>query len=247
MPEEASIESIPTYPDLAGKVAVVTGAGVGFGNVTNELGTEAVLRYIASRPDWYWPSVYLGFILGTLLWVYALTALAGSLTRGGGWALGQLGRASIIAGAAVHVVDSAISGFGLAHLAGTWAANLGGRPQPGGRPAARWRRATLDTGRHVGERAQSLPRPSLCALRARGRARPELPGLARVARLRRGPRLARLRDGDVSRPRPRPRVVIVFALVVSAFMLVLGAFMWRRRAVQIGDSPLGGEQMATNV
>ena len=40
---------------------------------------------------------------------------------------------------------------------------------------------------------------------------------------------------------------IVFALVVSAFMLILGTLMWRR-AVQTGESSLeGGEQMAGSV
>lgn len=101
---------------------VSVAAGAGFGNITNELGTEAVLRYISSRPDWYWPSVQLGFILGALLWVGALVALASSLTRGVGWALGQLGTASVIVGATIHVVDSAVSGFGLTALAHAWAA-----------------------------------------------------------------------------------------------------------------------------
>jgi hypothetical protein len=99
---------------------VSVAAGTGFDNLTNELGTEAVLRYISSRPDWYWPTVQLGFILGALLWVGALAALASSLTRGAGWALGQLGAASVIVGATIHVVDSAISGFGLTALAHAW-------------------------------------------------------------------------------------------------------------------------------
>jgi hypothetical protein len=104
---------------------VSVAAGIGFGNITNELGTEAVLRYISSRPAWYWPTVQLGFILGALLWVGALAALAGSLTRGAGRALGQLGTASVIMGATMHVVDSSISGFGLAHLADAWAVATG--------------------------------------------------------------------------------------------------------------------------
>jgi 3-oxoacyl-[acyl-carrier protein] reductase len=37
MPEGASIESIPTYPDLAGKVAVVTGGSRGIGAATARL------------------------------------------------------------------------------------------------------------------------------------------------------------------------------------------------------------------
>jgi hypothetical protein len=104
---------------------VSVAAGAGFGNITNELGTEAVLRYLAARPGWYWPTVQLGFVLGALLWVGALAALASSLTRGVGWALGRLGTASVIVGATIHVVDSAVSGFGLAHLAEAWAVATG--------------------------------------------------------------------------------------------------------------------------
>jgi hypothetical protein len=64
--------------------------------------------------------VQLGFILGALLWVGALAALARSLTHG--WALGQLGAASVVVGAAIHVVDSSISGFDFMALAHAWVA-----------------------------------------------------------------------------------------------------------------------------
>jgi hypothetical protein len=104
---------------------VSVAAGAGFGNITNELGTGDVLRYISSRPGWYWPTMQLGFILGALLWVGALAALASSLTRGAGWALGRWGAASVIVGATIHVVDSAVSGFALAHLAAAWAVTTG--------------------------------------------------------------------------------------------------------------------------
>jgi len=77
---------------------VSVAAGIGFGNITNVLGTEAVLRYLASRPARYWPTVHLGLILDALLWVAALAALASSLTRGAGWALGRWGAASVIVG-----------------------------------------------------------------------------------------------------------------------------------------------------
>ncbi|MGI8854954.1 MAG: DUF4386 family protein [Thermomicrobiales bacterium] len=96
-------------------------AGTGFGNRTVGADTETVLRYIAARPDWYWPLVFLGFILGGLLWVGAFIALAGSLTRGVSWALGRLGVASIIIGATLHIVDASINGVGLTALAHAWA------------------------------------------------------------------------------------------------------------------------------
>lgn len=104
---------------------VSVAAGAGFGNVTNELGTEDVLRHVSSLPDWYWPTVYLGFILGALLWVGALDALAISLPQGASRALGRLGVAGVIVGATVHVVDSSMSGFGLVHVADAWAAASG--------------------------------------------------------------------------------------------------------------------------
>ena len=100
---------------------VSVAAGMGFGNLTNEYGTEQVLRTIAARPRWYWPTVHLGFVVGAFLWVGAFVALAASLERGAGWAVGWLGAATITVGAAVHVADSSISGFGLNALAGAWA------------------------------------------------------------------------------------------------------------------------------
>ena len=100
---------------------VSVAAGMGFGNLTNEYGTEQVLRTIAARPRWYWPTVHLGFIAGAFLWVGAFGALAVSLKSGVSWALGWLGAATVIVGAAVHVADSSISGFGLNALAGAWA------------------------------------------------------------------------------------------------------------------------------
>lgn len=100
---------------------VSVAAGMGFGNLTNEYGTEQVLRTIAAHPDWYWPTVHLGFIVGAFLWVGAFIALAASLRQGVSWALGWLGAAAVIVGAAIHVVDSSISGFGLTALANAWA------------------------------------------------------------------------------------------------------------------------------
>jgi len=60
-------------------------------------------------------------------WVGAFLALACSLTRGPAQSLGWLGAASVILGAAIHIVDSSISGFGLTVLAHAWRA----RPQLG--------------------------------------------------------------------------------------------------------------------
>jgi hypothetical protein len=95
-------------------------AGVGFGNLTNELGAQAVLNYLASRPEWYWPATYLGFIFGALLWVLAFVVVADSLGGDIGRTLGRFGVAVVVLGASIHVVDSSISGFGLTALAGEW-------------------------------------------------------------------------------------------------------------------------------
>jgi hypothetical protein len=112
---------IGAFGAVAGAIVSVA-AGMGFGNLTNELDTEQVLRIISARPDWYWPTVHLGFIVGAFLWVGAFAALAASLARGASWALGHLAVAAVVVGAAIHVADSSISGFGLAAVASAWAA-----------------------------------------------------------------------------------------------------------------------------
>jgi len=118
---ERTILRIGAVGAILGAVVSVA-AGMGFGNLTNEYGTEQVLRTIATRPRWYWPTVHLGFIVGAFLWVGAFIALAVSLKRSVSWALGWLGAATVIVGAAIHVADSSISGVGLTALASAWAA-----------------------------------------------------------------------------------------------------------------------------
>lgn len=117
---ERTILRIGAVCAILGAVVSVA-AGMGFGNLTNEYGTEHVLRTIAARPSWYWPTVHLGFIVGAFLWVGAFVALAVSLKSSVSRALGWLGAATVIVGAAIHVADSSISGFGLNALASAWA------------------------------------------------------------------------------------------------------------------------------
>jgi hypothetical protein len=117
---ERTILRIGAVCAILGAVVSVA-AGMGFGNLTNEYGTEQVLRTIAARPGWYWPTVHLGFIVGAFLWVGAFIALAVSLKSSVSWALGWLGAATVIIGAVIHVADSSISGFGLNALASAWA------------------------------------------------------------------------------------------------------------------------------
>jgi hypothetical protein len=124
MASERTILRIGAVCAIVGAVVSVA-AGIGFGNLTNEYGTDHVLRTIAARPWWYWPTVHLGFIVGAFLWVGAFGALAISLQRPPlrslSRALGWLGTATLIVGAAIHVADSSISGAGLAALARSWA------------------------------------------------------------------------------------------------------------------------------
>jgi len=87
------------------------------------LGTgDASLAALAGLPDWAWPLVYLGFVVGALLWVVALVALAATLTEGAAWALGRLAAATAIVGATLHAVDGSLNGSALSSLARAWAA-----------------------------------------------------------------------------------------------------------------------------
>jgi hypothetical protein len=100
-------------------------AGSGSGNPPTGEGTAETLRWLAERPDWYWPAVYLGFMVGALLWVGAFTALAGSLTEGASWGLSRLALAAILAGVAIHIVDGTLNGVGLRLLVDDWASTSG--------------------------------------------------------------------------------------------------------------------------
>lgn len=85
-------------------------------------GTELALTALADQPAWLWPTAYLGFIFGALLWVSAVVALASTLPAGVAWALGRLAVATVIAGATLHIVDGALNAGALTSLAGAWAA-----------------------------------------------------------------------------------------------------------------------------
>jgi hypothetical protein len=100
---------------------VSVAAGTGFGNRTATWGTEDLLRYLASRPSWQWPLVHLGFIFGAVLWVGAFAVIAETLPGGISRALGKLAVASVIFGAAIHIIDSSVDGVGLSALAHSWA------------------------------------------------------------------------------------------------------------------------------
>ncbi|CAA9539293.1 MAG: hypothetical protein AVDCRST_MAG59-667 [uncultured Thermomicrobiales bacterium] len=101
--------------------ALSVAAGAAFGNRT--AGAEAVplLDYLAALPIWSWPAVQLGFAAGAVLWLAAFVALAEALEDGLARDIGRLAVAAIAVGAAVHLVDSVVSGGALPPLAHAWA------------------------------------------------------------------------------------------------------------------------------
>jgi hypothetical protein len=102
--------------------ALLMAAGIGFGGLTFGRDAEAVLQTIAAQPRWYWPAVHLAFAAGSVLWIGAFIALNSSFRDMYARLLGSLGVVSIVLGAALHVIDSFISGSALATLATAWAA-----------------------------------------------------------------------------------------------------------------------------
>jgi hypothetical protein len=106
---------------ILGTVITMT-AGANFNNLTNENGTEMILRTLAAKPNWYWPAVHLAFIFGATLWAFAFVALAHSFPKGIAWVLSWFAAVSMIFGVVIHIVDSSISGYGLTVLSQAWAA-----------------------------------------------------------------------------------------------------------------------------
>jgi hypothetical protein len=80
---------------------------------------EAALRFISQHPAY--AGVHLGTILGVLLWVGGVIALAATLTHPLGKLLGRWGAASVLVGAAIFIVDFTIDGVAGQDLATAWA------------------------------------------------------------------------------------------------------------------------------
>src|SRR4051794_26596301 len=98
-----------------GAVCLVVGSVVAFvfrvflhGDLPTDTG-EAALAFVASRP--IYPFVHLGDWLGVLIWAGGLVALSGSLTHGAAWAIGRLGAASVLVGAAIHITEFSVDGY----------------------------------------------------------------------------------------------------------------------------------------
>ena len=207
---------------------VSVAAGIGFGNLTNDSVIEAVLSDLSARPRWYWPAVHMGFMLGAVLWVGAFTSLAASLDRSESWALGKLGVVSIVLGAALHITDSSINGFGLAALAEAWAE----APSPDRQSIVSIGDTLLrilnGTGSSVVGLFHGLPFVLMGLAVARSRSYPDWLGWAGVI-------------GGVgsfvvgvlmflNADFIPAWLFIILALVVSVWMVAIGGLMWRRAA-----------------
>lgn len=85
---------------------------------------QASLDFVASRP--IYAGVHVGAIFAALLTLTGLIALAGSLTQPLAWALGRLGVASSLVGAAIFSLEGSSEGLALPELA---RARTGASPQ----------------------------------------------------------------------------------------------------------------------
>lgn len=217
---------------------VSVAAGVNFGNVTNEYGTAHVLRTIAAQPSWYWPAVHLAFIVGAFLWVGAFVVLATTFTRGASWVTGRLAVAAVVIGAAVHVVDSSISGFGLSALAHDWASTS----EPSGllRVGDTLLYLLNGTWRSVHSYFHGLPFLLAGAATVLSRRYPAWLGYVGLVG-----GAASLLGGVLQFLGVVPgteRLVIVPAQLVSLWMVAMGVLLWRagRNAQLRAGSPAGG-------
>jgi hypothetical protein len=102
---------------IVGSVAVFAFRGL-HGDLPTDTG-EAALRYVASYPLYH--VIHLGANLGVLLWAVGLAALSSSLTHRVAWAVGRLGAASVLVGAAIYIVDFSVDGYALRQLSDAWA------------------------------------------------------------------------------------------------------------------------------
>lgn len=102
---------------LLSSIVVLYVRAVAHGDLPTDTG-EAALAFVAARPTY--PLVHLGDSLGVLVWALGLVALAGALTHHAAWALGRLGAASVLVGAAVHIGEFSVDGYALPTLAHTW-------------------------------------------------------------------------------------------------------------------------------
>jgi hypothetical protein len=81
---------------------------------------EAALAFITEHP--MYAGVHLGTVFGALVWVAGFVALSGTLRHGFARALGRLGAASVLVGAAVFSFEHSVDGVAGQDLGVAWAA-----------------------------------------------------------------------------------------------------------------------------
>jgi hypothetical protein len=102
---------------IVGSVCVLV-VRLAHGDLPTDTGEQA-LSFVAASP--LYPLIHLGDGLGVLVWTGGLVALSASLEDQTAWAIGRLGAASVLLGAAVHCTEFSIDGYALPTLAHTWA------------------------------------------------------------------------------------------------------------------------------
>jgi hypothetical protein len=116
MTREQLICRIGAVSLILGSICVFV-SRIAHGDLPTDTGAAA-LSYVASHP--FYSLVHLGDWLGVLIWAGGLVALSGSLTHPVAWAVGRLGAASVLVGAAVQIAEFSIDGYALSTLADTW-------------------------------------------------------------------------------------------------------------------------------
>lgn len=115
------------YLYKVGGVAAITGAVLSIAAISASKNLpvssviETVFHQLSSQPGWLWPVVNLALMIGAVCWVIAFSALGVSLQNGSSWAFGKISILLISIGAALLILDSSVSGFGLQGLASAWA------------------------------------------------------------------------------------------------------------------------------
>lgn len=108
---------------VAAIVGTVFQVAAGTASTVGRRGEPAeVLDALAGLASWLWPTIYLGFIFGAMLWLIALVTLVPSLRQGVAHGLGRIAIISGAVGVTFHAVDGALNGAVMPRLVERWAA-----------------------------------------------------------------------------------------------------------------------------
>ena len=116
MPREQRLARVAAVCLIVGSICVL-GFRQAHGDLPTDTGEQA-LRFVAANP--LYPVIHFGDFMGVLIWTGGLVALAGCFEDRTAWALGRLGVASVLLGAAVHITEFSVDGYVLPTLANTW-------------------------------------------------------------------------------------------------------------------------------